>query len=135
MAMHEKFDRTNGHVDRETGTDSLHRDYAGIFHVGPQREQIIFSYRCPVRIYEAINSADREKIAELVSELYWKMLLNAVRLNIRNGAQIVHEECVRTYADNLYRTFVLIQKRQGTATGKLAWLVPDSMQEVGIEEN
>jgi hypothetical protein len=135
MATHEKFDRTNGHVDRETGSDALHREYFGMFHVGPHREEIFFAYRCPVRIHDAINSADRDKIAELVSDLYFKMMVNAVRLNIQNGAQIVHEECIRTYVDNLYRTFVLIMKRQGTATGKLAWLVPNSMQEVGMEEN
>lgn len=133
MARREKFDWTDGHVDRETGTDSIHRTYRGRFVCG--LEEYPFTFEAPVRVMDLIGRSDAEKVLALVNDLFIKMLAVAVGAGLPNAVQICFDEAKRTYISNLWRTFGLKMVKQGTSGNtKLAWLVPASMQEV-VEEN
>jgi hypothetical protein len=136
-ARPDSFDRTNGHTNRNTGTDAPHSEYTGFLHVDGEligsRETYTFRFRAPVEIMNEITSEDADKVGMLVGDHYVKMVANAVVLGIDPG--IARAEAERTYVENIYRLYVLKQKRKGTSTGKLAWLVPASMQHGTIEEN
>jgi hypothetical protein len=132
MARREKLDLTDGHVDRETGTDAPHRNYRGRFTCGS--ETYPFTFDAPVRVMDVIGKEDAEKILSLVNDLFVKMLVIAVPAGVHDAVQVCFDEAKRTYIANLWRTFQLKMVKEGTDYRKLAWLVPSTMQEV-MEEN
>jgi hypothetical protein len=135
MATPRKFDWTNGHVQRETGTDSPHI----------QRELVLFApriggsgltewrvaYLIPRAIYDAVDSGKREEVRLHVQDLFQKMLGLALLMAEPNAAQICLEEALRTYLNHIYTRFWNVQVK----TGNKKWLVPATIQERVFEEN
>jgi hypothetical protein len=129
MATPRRWDWTNGHVQRETGTDSLHVDRSVVFRSGFREWRLKFQF--PKHIYEAIGEAHRERCRIFCQDLFEKMLLVALIAKEPNAEQICLEEALRTYIENLYRGFVKVQ----TAKGNKKWLVPSTIQRNVLEEN
>ena len=129
MATPRRWDWTNGHVQRETGTDSLHVERTVTFKSGTREWRLKFMF--PRHIYEAVGEAHREKCRVFCQDLFEKMYLVALVAGEKNAAQICLEETLRTYVDNLYRGFVHVQ----IAAGNKKWLVPATVQSNVLEEN
>src|SRR5258707_7622501 len=105
MARREKFDFTDGHVDRETGSDSIHQVYRGRFVCG--REEYPFTFEAPVRVMDLIGQSDAEKILALVNELFIKMLAVAMSTNVINTGYGCFDGMERNYILNLSPGFGL----------------------------
>jgi hypothetical protein len=129
VATPKAWDWTNGHVQRETGTDSLHVEREVVFLSGTRVWRLRF--QIPQQIYDAVDSGTREKCRLFCQELFEKMLLIALVAGEKNAYQICLEEALRTYIENLYRGFV---KRQ-IKVGNKKWLVPSTIQKNVLEEN
>lgn len=129
MATPKQWDWTNGHVQRETGTDSPHVQRTVVFR-DHQREYKI-DFQIPAHIYRQLSDGDRERARLECDDLFRKMLLVAKISKVRNAEQVCLEEALRTYLDRLYRTFVSLQWNAGNKK----WLVPRSIQSNVLEEN
>lgn len=129
MSTPRKWDWTNGHVMRETGTESLHVERAVVFRAGSGEWRLSFMF--PKHIYEAVGGAWRERCRIFCQDLFEKMLMVAIIAGEKNAVQICLEEALRTYIENLYRGFVKVQ----TMAGNKKWLVPSTVQENVLEEN
>jgi hypothetical protein len=124
-----KWDWTNGHVQRETGTDSFHVERFVTFRSGVREFRL--GFMVPQHIYATVGDAFREQCRIFTQDLFEKMLLLALVSEVPNAVQICLEEALRTYIENLYRGFV---KHQIDA-GNKKWLVPASIQKNVLEEN
>jgi hypothetical protein len=129
MASPKPWDWTNGHVQRETGTDSLHCDCAVTFSSGLREWRLRF--RFPLHIYNALGASERERCRAYCQALFERMYLIALLAGERDAARICLEEALRTYIDNLYRGFVRMQIQAGNKK----WLVPGTIQKNVLEEN
>jgi hypothetical protein len=129
MATPRRWDWTNGHVQRETGTDSLHVERVVVFRSG-YREWTL-KFMLPKHIYEAVGEPYREQCRIFCQDLFEKMLLVALVAEEKNAVQICLEEALRTYIENLYRGFVKVQLKAGNKK----WLVPATIQKNVLEEN
>lgn len=128
MGTPRKWDWSHGHVQRETGTDSLHVERAVVFRSGLREWRLRFQF--PKHIYDAIGEAHRERTRLFCQELFQKMLVVALVAGEKNAYQICLEEALRTYIENLYRGFVKVQ----IAGGNKKWLVPSTIQRNVLEE-
>ena len=129
MSSPRKFDWTHGHVQRETGTDSLHIERELVILSGLREWRIRFM--APAHIYWKLSEAEREEARLYVQDLFNKMLLLAKIGSVRDPERVCLEECLRTYVDRLYRSFVQLQ----WDAGNKKWLVPGSIQTRVLEEN
>lgn len=129
MATPRQWDWTNGHVNRETGTDSLHIDCSVIFRSSMREWRL--NFRFPKHIYDAVNAAEREECRSYCQQLFEKMLLVAIVAGERDAERICLEEALRTYIDRIYRAFVGLQIKAGNKK----WLVPGTIQPNVLEEN
>ena len=137
MASPRKFDWTNGHVQRETGTDSFHikRDLVLFCPTRNSRgiglEEWRISYQMPQAIYDAVGEATREQVRLHCQDLFQQMLGIALLLGEPNAVTICLEEALRTYLSHVYTHFSKLQLK----TGNKKWLVPATIQERVFEEN
>jgi hypothetical protein len=129
MATPKAWDWTNGHVQRETGTDSLHVERCVVFTSGMHVWRLRFNI--PKAIYDALDIGTLDKCRTFCQELFEKMLLVALVAGEKNAYQICLEEALRTYIENLYRGFVRLQIKSGNKK----WLVPGTIQRNVLEEN
>lgn len=130
MATPKAFDWTHGHVQRETGTDSLHVERELYLH-STRGRLLRVKFQIPAHIYRTVNSAEQERWRLHVEDLFQRMLFLATVSGVENAEQICVEETLRTYLDLLYRAFV---KTQWDA-GNKKWLVPATIQKNVLEEN
>lgn len=135
MASPRKFDWTNGHVQRETGTDSVHivRELVLLSPRlgGSGLSEWRISYSIPRAIYEAVGSGIREQVRLHCQDLFQQMLGIALLLGEPNAVTICLEEALRTYLSHVYTHFSKLQLK----TGNKKWLVPATIQERVFEEN
>ena len=130
MATPKAYDWTHGHVQRETGTDSVHVERELALHSTHGRVLRV-KFQVPAHIYRNVNSAERERIRFDCEELFRKMLFVATIAQVPGAEQICLEETLRTYIDRIYRAFVNVQ----WAAGNKKWLVPATIQKNVLEEN
>lgn len=135
MATPRKFDWTHGHVQRETGTDSLHIDRTLVLFApmlgGSGLTEYRIAYQMPRAIYDAVGEAERERVRIHCQDLFQKMLGLALLLGESNALQICLEESLRTFLNHVYSQFSNTQLKAGNKK----WLVPATIQERVYEEN
>jgi hypothetical protein len=129
MATPKSFDRTHGHVQRETGTDAAHVEREVIFRADGRDWRL--KYNIPAHIFGRLSDAEREEARTYCEDLFRNMLFYARLGNVQNPERVCLEETLRTYMDRLYRSFVRLQFNEGNKK----WLVPASIQSNVYEEN
>lgn len=138
MATPRAFDWTNGHVQRETGTDSVHIERELVLMCGRASndrgvvaQEFRIRYQIPRAIHEAVDSGMQERIRLACQDLFERMMVIALFANEPNALKICLDETVRTYLDNVYRAFAARQ----FLVGNKKWLVPATIQDRVLEEN